>query len=136
MDLKNLAPYLGNATGSFSFIPAPRDASSVRDLDLEGLGRLLKALPQIFNLTVIDCGTGLDPWAVKVFEASTAIFLVTVADVIAINQTKRLISKIQELLFPPEMVQILLNKYSANSSDWVFGLASPSLEAIVQASWA
>jgi septum site-determining protein MinD len=115
LDPKTLSPYMVNAQAGYSFIGAPRDAIMARDMDLEGLGRFLKAAPNIFNLTVVDCGNGMDPWALKTFEFATAIFVVTTADVIVINQTKRVLAKIQELLFPPDMVQIIVNRYSQNN---------------------
>lgn len=112
IDPRTLGPFMVNAPAGYSFIGAPRDAIVARDLDLEGLGRFLKAAPAIFPLTVVDCGSGMDPWALKVMEYATAIFVVSTADVIVINQTKRLLAKIQELLFPPEMVQIVVNRYT------------------------
>jgi pilus assembly protein CpaF len=114
IDVKSLAPIMVNAPAGFSYIGAPKDAVIARDLDVEGLGKILKAAPNLFALTVVDCGTGMEPWAFKVFEYATAIFVVTTADVIVLNQTKRVLSKIQELLFPPEMVQVVVNKYSQN----------------------
>jgi pilus assembly protein CpaF len=114
IDPKTLAPYMVNAPAGYSFIGAPREAILARELDLDGLGRFLKAVTNVFNLVVIDCGSGTEPYAMKVMEYSTAIFVVTTADVIVLNQTKRLLNKIQELLFPPEMVQIVVNRYSAN----------------------
>ncbi|MCM2276617.1 MAG: Flp pilus assembly complex ATPase component TadA [Oligoflexia bacterium] len=115
IDPKSLAPFMVNAQGGYSFIGAPRDPILARDLDLDGLGRFLKAITNTFNLVVIDCGNGMDPWALKVFEYATCIFCVATSDVIVINQTKRLVSKIQELLFPPEMVQVIINRYSASN---------------------
>lgn len=112
IDPKTLAPFMVNAPSGFSYIGAPRDAIMARDLDVDGLGKFLKAIPNVFNLAVVDCGNGMDPWALKTFEYATAIFVVTTADVIVINQTKRVLAKIQELLFPPEMVQIIVNRYS------------------------
>jgi septum site-determining protein MinD len=115
IDAKSIGPFMVNASAGFSYIAAPKDAIVARDFDLDGYGKFLKALPNIFALTVVDCGNGMDPWALKTLEFATAIFVVTVADVIVINQTKRILSKIQELLFPPEMVQIVVNKYSPNN---------------------
>lgn len=112
IDPKTLAPFMVNAPAGYSYIGAPRDAISARDLDLDGLGRFLKAVTQVFPLVVVDCGNGQDPSAMKVMEYATAIFVVSTADVIVINQTRRILSKIQELLFPPEMVQIILNRFS------------------------
>lgn len=115
MDLKNLNPFLVNAQAGYSYIGAPRDAILARDLDLDGLGRFLKAVTHIFSLVVVDCGNGMEPWALKTMEFATAIFVVTTADVIVLNQSKRVLSKIQELLFPQEMVQIVINRYSQGS---------------------
>lgn len=112
MDPKSLAPYMVNAPAGYSYIGAPRDAILARDLDLDGLGKFLKASTNIFNLVVVDCGNGTETHALKTFEYATAIFVVTTADVIVINQTKRVLTKIQEQLFPPEMVQVVLNRYS------------------------
>jgi pilus assembly protein CpaF len=112
VDPKSLAPFMVNAPAGYSYIGAPRDAIIARDMDVEGYGRFLKAITNVFSLTVVDCGNGTEPWALKTFEFATAIFVVTTADVIVINQTKRVLSKIQELLFPPEMVQVVINRYS------------------------
>ncbi len=114
IDPKTLAPFMVNAPAGYSFIGSPREAIHARELDLDGLGRFLKAITNVFSLVVVDCGSGSDAVAMKVMEYSTAIFVVTTADVIVLNQTKRLLGKIQELLFPPEMVQIIVNRYSAN----------------------
>lgn len=115
IDPKTLSPFMVNAPQGYSYIGAPRDAIMARDLDLDGLGRFLKAVTNIFPITVIDCGNASDASAMKVMENASSIFVVTTADVIVINQTKKILSKIQELLFPPEMVQIIINKYSQNS---------------------
>ncbi|MFZ9596501.1 MAG: AAA family ATPase, partial [Bdellovibrionia bacterium] len=115
IDPKALAPFMVNAPAGYSFIGAPKDSILARDLDLDGLGKFLKAAPSVFNLIVADCGSGMDPWALKALEYATAIFVITTADVIVINQTKRVLSKIQELLFPPEMVQVVVNRYSQSN---------------------
>ncbi len=112
IDPKTLSPFMVNAPAGYSYIGAPKESIVARDLDIDGLGKFLKGVTSIFNLSVIDCGNGMDPWALKTFEYAAAIFVITTADVIVINQTKRVLSKIQELLFPPEMVQVIVNRYS------------------------
>lgn len=115
IDPKSLAPFMVNAPAGFSYIGAPKDAVVARDMDVEGFGKFLKAITNVFNLVVIDCGNGMEPHALKVFEYATAIMVVTTPDLIVINQTKRVLSKIQELLFPAEMVQIIVNRLSPTS---------------------
>ncbi|MGE0616853.1 MAG: ATPase, T2SS/T4P/T4SS family [Bacteriovoracia bacterium] len=112
IDPKTLAPYMTNSPAGYSYIAAPREAFAVADLDLDGLGRFFKAVTNVFSLVVVDCGSTMDAHVMKTLEFATAIFVVTTADVIVVNQTKRILGKIQELLFPPEMVQIIVNKYS------------------------
>lgn len=112
IDPRTLAPFMVNAPQGYSYIASPKDAIIARDLDYEGLGRFLKQITQVFGLVVVDCGSGMDPWALKTFEFSTAIFVITTPDVIVVNQTRRVLAKVQELLFPPEMVQIVVNKYA------------------------
>ncbi len=115
MDSKSVGPFLASSPVGFSFAGAPRDSISAREFDLEGYGKFLKAATQIFPLVVVDCGSSMDAHTLRTFEHSTAIFVLTTADVIVLNQTKRVLNKIQELLFPPEMVQIILNRYSQTS---------------------
>ncbi len=111
LDLKTLAPFVINSPQGYSYVSAPKDAIIARDLDLEGLGKFLKAVPQLFPLCVMDCGSVMDVHVMKALEFATVIFVVTTGDVIVVNQTKRILAKIQELLFPPEMVQLILNRY-------------------------
>ena len=47
-DPKTLAPFMMNAPQGFSFVGAPREAAVARDIDLDGLGKFLKAATQIF----------------------------------------------------------------------------------------
>jgi pilus assembly protein CpaF len=115
VDVKSLSPFMVNASQGYSFIGAPRDAITARDMDVEGYGKFLKAATALFPWVIVDCGSSLDATALKTFEYATAIFVVTTADVIVVNQTKRILAKIQELLFPPEMVQIVINRYSQST---------------------
>ncbi len=109
---KALTPFMINAPQGFSFISAPREAAIARDIDLDGLGKFLKASTQIFPWVVVDCGNGTEPQALKALEQATLIFVITTPDVIVINQTRRILTKVQELLFPPDMVQIIVNRHS------------------------
>ena len=111
-DLKVLNPMMATTPQGLSFVSAPTEPSQAKDLDLEGLGKFLKAIVNIFPFVVVDCGSQIDAAAIKAFEYATAIFVVTTQDVIVVNQTKRVLGKIQEHLFPLEMTQIVLNRFS------------------------
>ena len=115
-DPKTLSPFMMNAPQGFSFIGAPREAAIARDIDLDGLGKFLKASTQIFPWVVVDCGNGTEPQALKALEQATVIFVVTTPDVIVLNQTRRVMNKMQELLFPQEMIQVVVNRFSQSNA--------------------
>ncbi len=115
-DPKTLAPFMMNTPQGYSFIAAPREAAIARDIDLDGLGKFLKAASTIFPWVVVDCGNGTEPQAMKALEQATVVFVVTTPDVIVLNQTRRVMSKIQELMFPQEMVQVVVNRFSPNNA--------------------
>ncbi len=115
LDLKALTPFMATTAQGLSFISAPTEATTAKDMDMDGLGKLLKSVVNIFPFIVVDCGSSIDTATVKVFEAATMIMVVTSQDVIVLNQTKRVLNKIQEHLFPPDMVQLVLNRFTQNS---------------------
>jgi pilus assembly protein CpaF len=100
-DPKALSPFMMNSPQGFSFIGAPREAAIARDIDLDGLGKFLKASTQIFPWVVVDCGNGTEPQALKALEQATLIFVITTPDVIVINQTKRVLNKFKSFYFRP-----------------------------------
>ena len=79
------------------------------------LDKVLRELSRNYDLIIIDGGARLTPNVVKVFELSDAIFVVSPADVLALSQTKKTIDEIKALLFPKEMIKIILNRYSQKS---------------------
>ena len=83
---------------------------AAQGIDAEALGKTLKAVTNIYQTTVIDAGSELSPLALKALEFSTAIFLIVPPDILAVNQTKRLLSDLITMLFPKEMIFLLMNQ--------------------------
>ncbi len=114
-DPKALAPFMASSPQGYSFIAAPRDAFSARDIDLDGLGKFLKAATTLFPWVIVDGGSGTEPQALRAMEVASLIFVVSTPDMIVLNQTKRVLQRVQELMFPPEMVQLVINRQAATS---------------------
>jgi pilus assembly protein CpaF len=70
IDPKSLAPFMVNAQAGYSYIAAPRDVYSARELDLEGLGRFLKAVTNVFNLVVVPSPLRSRPWSMPLRSSS------------------------------------------------------------------
>ncbi len=110
IDPRSIMQFLASSSQGVSYIAMPSDPVAAGSVNVEGVGRLLKAVTNIFGVTVIDVGSDLNPLALKALEFSTVIFLVVTPDILALNQTKRLFSDLVTLLFPKEMIHVILNQ--------------------------
>ena len=110
IDPRSMATFVGVHPANVSFISMPTDPNAAMAINSEGLGKPLKSIPNIFPLTILDLGSELNSLAAKGLEHSTLIFLVVTPDILAINQTKKMISALTTMMFPKEMMHIILNQ--------------------------
>ena len=92
------------------YIGMPSDPIASNGIEVEALGRTLKAITNIYPVTVIDTGNDLTPLAIKALEYSTLILIVVTPDILALNQTKRLYSDLVTMMFPKDMIQFIVNQ--------------------------
>ncbi len=111
IDPRSIQTFVGAHKTGVHFIGMPTDSISAESINPEGLGKTLKAVKNIYPMTVIDVGSDLNDLALKALEFATLIFLVTDQDLLAVNQTKRLYSNLTTMLFPKEMLQIVMTKF-------------------------
>lgn len=110
IDPKSISQFVTPHPANVHFIGMPNEAMAAQGIDAEALGKTLKAVTNIYQTTVIDAGSELSSMALKALEFSTAIFLVVPPDILAVNQTKRLLSDLVTMLFPKEMIFLLMNQ--------------------------
>jgi pilus assembly protein CpaF len=111
IDPKSINMFVGMHKAGVHFIGMPTDPNEAESIDPEAIGKTLKAVPNLYQLTIIDCGSELSGLALKGLEFSTMITLVVTPDVLAANQTKRLYTDLITMLFPKEMIQIVMNQF-------------------------
>lgn len=111
IDPRSLMQFVSEHPQNVSYIGLPSDPAASQTVNSEALGKVLKAVPNIYPLTIIDAGSDLSGLALKALEFSTAIFLTVTPDILALNQTKRLFSDLVTMLFPKDMLLVLLNQY-------------------------
>jgi len=109
-----LSGFIATHPAGVSFIGMPNDPIAAGALNVDGLGKFLKAVTSMFPLTVIDAGSELNDLALKACEFSTMIVLVVSADVLAVNQTQRMYSDLVSMMFPKDMIQVILNMAEKN----------------------
>lgn len=99
-----------NMNQNVYYIGMPNDQTASDGIEVEALGRTLKAVTNIYPITIIDAGNELTPLAIKALEFSTLIFVVVTPDILALNQTKRLYSDLVTMMFPKDMIQFVINQ--------------------------
>lgn len=99
-----------NMNQNVYYIGMPNDQTASDGIEVEALGRTLKAVTNIYPITIIDAGNELTPLAIKALEFSTLIFVIVTPDILALNQTKRLYSDLVTMMFPKDMIQFVINQ--------------------------
>jgi pilus assembly protein CpaF len=112
IDPKSLLLFTAEHKAGISYIGMPTDSASASQINEEGLGKSLKAITNIYPITIIDVGSELNPLALKALEFSTLIIMVVTPDLLSVNQGKRMYGDLVTMLFPKDMVQIVVNQYT------------------------
>ena len=111
IDIKTIQQFIVSSPGNVSYIGIPNDTTEAETINAQGLGKFLKMVTNIFPLTVIDGGSNLNDLSLKALEYSTAIFMISSNDLLAVHQCRRMFSDLKTMLFPPEMIQLVLNQH-------------------------
>ncbi|MEX0798895.1 MAG: ATPase, T2SS/T4P/T4SS family [Bacteriovoracaceae bacterium] len=111
IDPKSINLFVGMHKAGVHYIGMPNDPATADQIDAEGLGKFLKAITSLYPIIIIDAGSELNGLALKALEYSTLIKIVVTPDLLAANQSKRLYTELVTLLFPKEMIQIVMNQY-------------------------
>ncbi len=110
LDPRTASQFLAIDSQNVAYVGLPNDPIASNSLNVEGLGKSLKAFNNMFPLTVIDCGSEVNQLATKALEFATLIFIIVTPDILVLNQTKRLYSDLVTMMFPKDMIQLVLNQ--------------------------
>ena len=110
IDPKSIQLFTTDHKNGVSFVGMPTEPIAANQVNVEALGKVLKAITNIYPVTVIDGGSELTPLTLKALEFSTLIFIVVSPDLLAVNQSKRLYTELVTMLFPKDMIQLLVNQ--------------------------
>ncbi len=110
IDPRSIQLFTTDHKNGVSYIGMPSEPVAASQVNEEALGKVLKAVTNIYPVTIIDGGSELTPLTLKALEFSTLIFIVVSPDLLAVNQCKRMYSDLVTMLFPKDMLQILVNQ--------------------------
>lgn len=91
------------------------------DQSLNGSGPLLKKqlsqVSQFYNFIICDIGTDFGELQIPAIEEASAILTVTTPEILAVNQTKKMINELNAQMVPQEYFQVVINGVSRASLD-------------------
>ena len=111
IDPKSINLFVGQHKAGVHYIGMPTESSIAQDINADGLGKTLKAVTNIYSTTIIDVGSELNELSLKAMEYATMIMMVVTPDLLAVNQTRRVFSDLSTMLFPKEMIFVVMNQF-------------------------
>ncbi len=116
MDKRALAGLMSKHKSGVDYIGMPKDAMAAEQINADSLGKSLKAFPDLYKITIIDGGSDLSELTLKALEYSTMILFVVTPDLLAINQTRRMYQELITMLFPKDIMQVVLNQFEPKNN--------------------
>lgn len=95
---------------SMAFIAAVRGRDETLGGNVEQIIRQIENLSNVFRYIVLDLGNQMTPMQLAAIEKTTALIVVTAPEVLAVNQTMRLMTELLAANLPTEVLQIVVNK--------------------------
>lgn len=111
-DPNALQNYVAIHPSGIHYMPSVLEPEQMASLDPAHVSRALTLLGGFYNFIIVDLGSDVDPPTVKALESSSLIYILTLPEILVLHHTRRIIEKVQNLLFPPEMIKLVVNRFS------------------------
>ncbi len=95
-----------------AYLPAVRGPEEVLNVNIELFLKQLDFFSRQYKFIVADLGNELKDFQMALLREATAITIVTVPEVLVINQTQRLIQDLLTATLPMDMFQLVINRAS------------------------
>ncbi|NBX67617.1 MAG: pilus assembly protein TadA [Proteobacteria bacterium] len=112
-DPNSLGSFVAVHPSGIHYLPTVLEPEQMGSLDPSHVSKALTLLSGFYNFIILDLGSDIDGPTVKAIESSTLIFVLTLPEILVLHHTRRVIEKVQNLLFPPEMIKLVVNRFSA-----------------------
>ena len=81
----------------------------------ESVEMAIKMIKRSFGITIVDCGSTVDESVCSILDQATLILVVTNPEILVLNQTKKVIEKLQGQLYPAEITKVVINRFTNGS---------------------
>jgi len=97
-----------------SYIASVRSRDESLNVAAELAMKQIEVLSQFYRYIIVDLGTQLTPLQTQIIERATALLVVTVPEILAVNQTMRMLTELLAASVPGDVLQVVVNR--ANNS--------------------
>jgi len=111
-DASMMMTYVTPHPSGIHFMQSVLDIDQLGQLTPDQVGKAMPHLSNYYNFIIVDLGSDLEATSVKVLELSSMIYVLTMPELIVLHHTRRLIERIQNMLFPMEMIKLVLNRFT------------------------
>lgn len=94
------------------YIPSVLEPEQVNQLEPKHVARGLQLLQTVYNFIIVDLGSDLETQNIKALESTSMILVCTLPEILVLHHSRKMIEKIQNLLFPPELIKLVVNRFS------------------------
>lgn len=108
----NVSQAISLHPSGLGFVAAVRNRDETLNVSPDIAVKQIEALSHLYKYIIVDLGTQMTPLQMSVIERATALLVVTLPEVLAVNQTLRLLSELMAASLPGDMLQIIVNKTS------------------------
>lgn len=110
-----LKEFVATHSTGLSYLPFVEKISEYGTITTGDVKRVLDGTMDNFNYTIVDCGSRLTEQVVSILEMSTIIIVVTNPEILVLKHSKRLIDDLNGMLFHPDIIKVIINKYNPSS---------------------
>jgi len=112
IDANAMMTYVSPHPTGIHYMPSVLEVEQLVSFEPAQAAKAIQTLTNYYHIVVVDLGSDLDACGVKVLEQCSMIYVLTNPEIIVLHHTRRIVEKIQNLLFPSDMIKIVLNRYS------------------------
>lgn len=110
MTPQNLPQIITLHNSGLAYVGAVRGPEESLKIQPDAFLKPLEFLSRHYKYIVVDIGNDLQALQLMLLQEATAAMLITIPEVLVINQTQRLIQDLLTQTFPLEMFQLVINK--------------------------
>lgn len=95
---------------NLGYIGAVRRPDETLNVSPELAAKQLESLTNIYRFVIVDLGSTMNALQMAVLERATVLLVVTTPEVLAVNQTMRMLNDLMGASLPTDMLQVVVNK--------------------------